>query len=118
MTDPAAGPTPIEITPSRIAEVGGVQVRRALPRRTRRTVGAWCFADHMGPLRAGRSEQMGPDAGPDDPDSGVGVQVGPHPHVGLQTVTWLVAGELLHRDSLGSEQETRPGQLNLQRAKR
>ncbi len=80
--------------------MGGLQVRRALPRRTRRTVGAWCFADHLGPLR----------------DGSVGMQVGPHPHLGLATVTWLVAGELLHRDSLGSEQEIRAGQLNLMTA--
>jgi hypothetical protein len=105
----AAAPTPIEITPSRVAEVGGVQVRRALPRRTRRTVGAWCFADHMGPLHRNGAITT------DDLGS-VGVQVGPHPHAGLQTVTWLVAGELLHRDSLGSEQEIRAGQLNLMTA--
>jgi len=116
MTAPEADPTPIEITPSRVAEVGGVQVRRALPRRTRRTVGAWCFADHMGPVRAEGRASLGPGASPEDPDSSVGVQVGPHPHVGLQTVTWLVAGELLHRDSLGSEQEIRAGQLNLMTA--
>jgi redox-sensitive bicupin YhaK (pirin superfamily) len=101
----------IEITPSRTADVGGVQVRRALPTRGRRTVGAWCFADHMGPMKAvANSGIPGPD------DDSVGVQVGPHPHLGLQTVTWLVAGELLHRDSLGSEQEIRPGQLNLMTA--
>jgi redox-sensitive bicupin YhaK (pirin superfamily) len=101
---PAVGapePPEIEVTPSREAEVAGVRVRRALPRRGRRTVGAWCFADHMGPLA--------PGAGP-------GMQVGPHPHLGLQTVTWLLAGELLHRDSLGSEQLIRPGQLNLMTA--
>ena len=91
----------VEITSSRLADVGGVPVRRALPRRARRTVGAWCFADHMGPLA------VTPAAGMD---------VGPHPHMGLQTVTWLVAGELLHRDSLGSEQLIRPGQLNLMTA--
>ncbi len=111
MSAPAA--SPIEITPSRTAEVGGVQVRRALPRRTRRTVGAWCFADHMGPLS---TKSAALEAGADDPDTSVGVAVGPHPHVGLQTVTWLLAGELLHRDSLGSEQEIRAGQLNLMTA--
>lgn len=78
-----------------------MQVRRALPRRARRTVGAWCFADHMGPMTA-------------TPD--VGADIGPHPHTGLQTVTWLTAGELLHRDSLGSEQPIRAGQLNLMTA--
>jgi redox-sensitive bicupin YhaK (pirin superfamily) len=97
----APEPPEIEVSLSREAEVAGVRVRRALPRRTRRTVGAWCFADHMGPLAV-------------TPDSGM--QVGPHPHMGLQTVTWLVSGELLHRDSLGSEQLIRAGQLNLMTA--
>jgi quercetin 2,3-dioxygenase len=97
-----SGPTPaIEVTTSREADVGGTRVRRALPRRERRTVGAWCFVDHMGPR-------------PVRP--GDGVDIGPHPHTGLQTVTWLTAGELLHRDSLGSEQTIRPGQLNLMTA--
>jgi redox-sensitive bicupin YhaK (pirin superfamily) len=93
----------IEVSASREADVGGTKVRRALPQRTRRTVGAWCFADHMGPIAAGSGEAMG---------------IGPHPHMGLHTVTWLVAGELLHRDSLGSEQTIRPGQLNLMTAGR
>jgi quercetin 2,3-dioxygenase len=89
----------VEVTPSRDADVGGVAVRRALPRRTRRTVGSWCFADHFGPA-------------PSPP----GMAIGPHPHTGLHTVTWLVEGALLHRDSLGSEQPIRPGQLNLMTA--
>jgi quercetin 2,3-dioxygenase len=89
------------ISDSRLAQVGALQVRRALPNRARRTVGAWCFADHFGP--ADVSEQHRPD-------------VGPHPHMGLQTVTWLLDGELVHRDSLGSEQPIRPGQLNLMTA--
>jgi redox-sensitive bicupin YhaK (pirin superfamily) len=92
----------VELTVSREAEVGGIPVRRALPRRTRRTVGAWCFADHFGPVAL--------DA--DDP----GMEIGPHPHTGLHTVTWLVSGELLHHDSIGSEQLIRPGQLNLMTA--
>lgn len=91
---------PIEVVESRSSTVGGQQVRRALPQRHRRTVSAWCFADHIGP--------PAPDAGP----SGIG----PHPHIGLQTVTWVVAGELLHRDSLATEQPIRPGQLNLMTA--
>jgi redox-sensitive bicupin YhaK (pirin superfamily) len=94
----------IEITPSREAEVGGHRVRRALPRRARRTVGAWCFIDHMGPAStsgAAASTVAG---------------IGPHPHTGLQTVTWLVSGELRHRDSLGSDQVIKPGQLNLMTA--
>jgi len=90
----------LERLPSRAAEVSGLQVRRALPRRGRRTVGAWCFADHFGPV--------GPEA--------AGVRVGPHPHIGLQTVTWLLQGEVLHTDSLGSEQLIRPGELNLMTA--
>lgn len=92
---------PIEITESSQAQVGIVTVRRALPRRQRRTVGAWCFADHMGPA----------DATPTR-----GLDVGPHPHCGLQTVTWLTQGEVLHHDSLGTEQLIAPGQLNLMTA--
>jgi quercetin 2,3-dioxygenase len=92
------GPT-VELLASRRAAVGGVDVVRALPRRERRTVGAWCFADHFGPTSSARP--------------GGGLQVGPHPHTGLQTVTWLVEGEVVHTDSLGSEQLIRPGQLNL-----
>jgi redox-sensitive bicupin YhaK (pirin superfamily) len=97
---PADEPT-LEITDSHEAQVGEIRVRRALPRRDRRTVGAWCFADHMGPVSV---------------KAGEGVNIGPHPHIGLQTVTWLTAGEVLHRDSLGSEQPIRPGQLNLMTA--
>ncbi len=89
------------MTEDREASVGRLTVRRALPRRQRRTVGAWCFADHMGPAGV-------------EGTSGIGV--GPHPHMGLQTVTWLVRGEVLHRDSLGWEQVIRPGQLNLMTA--
>lgn len=83
------------------ARVGLLDVRRSLPSRARRSVGAWCFADHLGPvsLRPGES-----------------ADVAPHPHIGLQTVTWLFEGAFLHRDSLGSEQAIRPGQLNLMSA--
>ena len=95
---PAAG---IEVTESRTARVGSVTVRRALPRRARRSIGAWCFVDHMGPMAV---------------TADGGIDIGPHPHMGLQTVTWLLAGEVLHRDSLGSEQAIRPGQLNLMTA--
>jgi quercetin 2,3-dioxygenase len=97
----AVRPACVEITPSREATVGAMRVRRALPRRGRRTVGAWCFADHMGPELVTETR---------------GLDIGPHPHTGLQTVTWLVAGEVLHRDSLGSEQLIRAGQLNLMTA--
>ena len=81
----------------------GMTIRRALPSRHRRTVGAWCFLDHFGPV---------------DVTSGDGLRVGPHPHIGLQTVTWLLAGEILHRDSLGYVQPIKPGQLNLMTAGR
>lgn len=91
----------MEIIPSRSETVGGLGVRRALPTRGRRTVGPWCFADHLGPADVDASREPG---------------VGPHPHIGLATVTWLLDGELLHRDSLGSEQTIRPGQLNLMTA--
>jgi redox-sensitive bicupin YhaK (pirin superfamily) len=88
----------IEVTDSREEQVGRIRVRRALPRKGRRTVGAWCFADHMGPA---------------DVTENSGLDVGPHPHIGLQTVIWLIDGQVLHRDSLGSEQVIKPGQLNL-----
>ena len=88
----------IQVSESREAQVGKIRVRRALPRKDRRMVGAWCFADHMGPA---------------DVTENSGLDVGPHPHIGLQTVTWLIDGEVLHRDSLGSEQVIKPGQLNL-----
>lgn len=92
-------PSPsVERHAARATEVGGLPVSRLLPKRTRRTVGAWCFVDHFGPVvRAS-------------------MRVGPHPHIGLHTVTWLLAGEVLHTDSLGSEQLIRPGQLNLMTA--
>ncbi|MFD0823676.1 pirin family protein, partial [Micromonospora zhanjiangensis] len=73
-------------------------VRRLLPHRRRRMIGAWCFVDHFGP---------------DDVTGRPGMQVPPHPHIGLQTVTWLVEGTIRHRDSLGNDQLIRPGQLNL-----
>ncbi|MEV4640985.1 pirin family protein [Actinoplanes sp. NPDC049548] len=81
----------------------GMEVTRTLPSKQRRMVGAWCFLDAYGPHDLSRS---------------AGMRVGPHPHIGLQTVSWLVQGEILHRDSLGSRQEIRPGQLNLMTAGR
>jgi len=91
----------VQVLDDREAMVGAIRVRRALPRLGRRTVGAWCFADHIGP--AAVTETASAD-------------IGPHPHIGLQTVTWLVEGELLHRDSLGSEQVIRANHLNLMTA--
>jgi redox-sensitive bicupin YhaK (pirin superfamily) len=88
-----------EVLQARKAQIGdGTQVRRLLPHRAVRTVGAWCFLDHYGP---------------DDISASAGMQVPPHPHTGLQTATWLFEGVVLHRDSLGSEQVIRPGELNL-----
>jgi redox-sensitive bicupin YhaK (pirin superfamily) len=91
----------IEGRASAIAE--GMTVVRALPTRQRRMVGAWCFLDHLGPLQF---------------PAGGGMHVGAHPHTALQTFTWLIDGEVLHRDSLGSEQIIRPGQVNLMTAGR
>lgn len=91
----------IEAREGRSTSVGGLDVARVLPTKGRRTVGAWCFVDLMGPLDV------------DDPDP---LEVGPHPHIGLSTVTWLLEGEALHTDSLGTEQVIRAGQLNLMTA--
>lgn len=91
----------LELREGRRTEVGGLPVTRVLPTKGRRTVGAWCFVDMMGPADA------------EEPDP---MEVGPHPHIGLSTVTWLLDGEALHTDSLGSEQVIRPGQLNLMTA--
>lgn len=93
-------PDQLQVFDPRQASVGLLHVDRALPQRVRRTVGAWCFLDHAGPVGV----------------SAAGPGIGPHPHIGLQTVTWLLSGEILHRDSLGSEQTIRPGELNLMTA--
>ena len=93
--------TELELLTARASQVGSLPVARVVPSRPHRTVGAWCFADLMGPV---------------DLPAGEGADVAPHPHCGLQTVTWLFAGEILHRDSLGSEQVIRPGQCNLMTA--
>ncbi len=97
---PGGGGTIEAIVPRR-ADVGGTFVDRYLPTRRRTTVGAWCFLDAYGP---------------DDIDGVAGMSVGPHPHSGLQTVTWLFQGDVVHRDSLGTRQAIRPGQLNLMTA--
>jgi len=82
---------------------GGFAIARALPTASRRTVGAWCFLDHAGPARF---------------PPGRGMQVGPHPHIGLQTFTWMIEGEVQHNDSLGNRQVIRPGEVNLMSAGR
>lgn len=101
MEDPSPA---IERIPTRQAELGeGLSIARALPTRQRRMVGAWCFLDHIGPVAFAQ---------------GQGLHVGAHPHTCLQTFTWMIEGEILHRDSLGSEQMIRPGQVNLMTAGR
>lgn len=97
-------PPAVQRITSRIKDVGGIPVARALPVKERRLIGAWCFLDHAGPsVFRGDADAM---------------HVGPHPHTGLQTFTWMLQGELLHRDSLGYEQIIRPGQVNLMTAGR
>lgn len=97
----AASPPPMLLEPREVP-LGGPRamlVRRTLPHKQIRTVGAWCFVDHYGP-------------------ESVRMHVPPHPHMGLQTVTWLLAGEVEHRDSVGSLQRILPGQVNLMTAGR
>jgi redox-sensitive bicupin YhaK (pirin superfamily) len=79
----------------------GIAVTRTIPNRDRRMVGAWCFLDHYGPVSL---------------DGTRGMQVPPHPHCGLQTVSWLIEGDILHRDSVGSLARITPGELNLMTA--
>jgi redox-sensitive bicupin YhaK (pirin superfamily) len=80
-------------------DLGGFEVGRVLPYAKRRMIGPFVFFDHMGPI----------DFAPGIPRS---VDVRPHPHIGLSTVTYLFAGEIMHRDSVGSEQPIRPGEVN------
>jgi redox-sensitive bicupin YhaK (pirin superfamily) len=115
MTNPEARPQEIvcadaptsdgvEILEPREVPLGGpraMRVRRTLPQRQRSLIGAWCFADHYGPQDVGESG---------------GMNVPVHPHTGLQTVSWLFAGEIEHRDSAGNEALVRPGELNLMTA--
>ena len=90
--------------PARRADLGGgLTVSRALPVRQHRLVGPWCFLDHYGPLDFAERKAM---------------DVAPHPHIGLQTVSWLFAGEALHNDSLGFQGTVHPGELNLMTAGR
>lgn len=93
----AVTPSGDKLLPERVVPLGGVRnmmVRRTLPHRELPTVGAWCFLDHFGPERTPMT-------------------VLPHPHTGLQTVTWPFSGDIHHRDSLGSDVIVRPGELNL-----
>lgn len=100
--DPKAGDAPscdaidLVIVP-RTADLGDFTVRRALPSSRRRMVGPFIFLDHMGPTEF---------------KAGHGVDVRPHPHIGLATVTYLFNGEIVHKDSLGSDVAIRPGDVN------
>ncbi|WP_405477309.1 pirin family protein [Streptomyces sp. NBC_00009] len=91
----------VDVLSARDVPLGGpraMAVRRTLPQRARTLIGAWCFVDHYGP---------------DDVTDTGGMDVAPHPHIGLQTVSWLFSGEIEHRDSMGSHALVRPGELNL-----
>lgn len=78
-----------------------MRVFRSVPQRELRMIGPWCFLDHFGPVAAADYQQF---------------DVPPHPHIGLQTITWLLSGQLLHQDSLGYEQALRANELNLMTA--
>ncbi|MDO9458273.1 MAG: pirin family protein [Nocardioides sp.] len=96
---PAAG---VEVLTPREVPLGGpraMTVRRTLPSRERSLIGAWCFVDHYGP-------------------DTTTMKVAPHPHTGLQTVSWLFTGEIEHRDSAGHHAMVRPGEVNLMTAGR
>ena len=88
----------IQSLPARATELGSLKILRGLPRRQRRMVGPWCFLDRYGPISFTAEKPM---------------DVAPHPHIGLQTVSWLLEGEIIHHDSLGYEALMNAGQLNL-----
>jgi redox-sensitive bicupin YhaK (pirin superfamily) len=93
------------VIPSRPRDLGGIAVRRVLPFMRRRMVGPFIFFDHMGPVELARGIPRS-------------VDVRPHPHIGLATVTYLFDGEIVHRDSVGSLQVIRPGEINWMTAAR
>ncbi|HEY5855138.1 MAG TPA: pirin family protein [Aldersonia sp.] len=102
--NPEAPHAEVEVLSPREVPLGGLRampVRRTLPQRQRSLIGAWCFLDHYGP---------------DDVDVTGGMVVAPHPHTGLQTVSWLFEGEIEHRDSTGAHAMVRPGEVNLMTA--
>ncbi len=102
VSEPDSKPT-LQVLPGRLTDLGGLPIRRLLPRSQRRMVGPWCFLDSYGPVNF---------------SSGKPMDVPPHPHIGLQTVSWLLEGDLLHKDSLGLEGPAGPGVLNLMTAGR
>lgn len=87
----------ISLLSGREHDLGGFRVRRLLPQVECRSVGPFVFFDHMGPAHF---------------SAGMGVDVRPHPHIGLATVTWLFEGVMRHRDTLGSNQDIHPGAVN------
>ena len=88
----------VEAYPNRELRLGSLAISRALPVKQKRLVGPWCFLDRFGPLTFSKGKPM---------------DVAPHPHIGLQTVTWLLQGEVVHDDSLGYESILRPGGVNV-----
>ena len=96
-----SGPEELLLSARRVPLGRTTEVARALPDRQIRMIGAWCFLDHYGP---------------EDVSGSAGMQVWAHPHTGLQTVSWLLDGEIEHRDSLGSRAMVRPGELNIMTA--
>lgn len=96
----------VQLLQSRAVPLGGpraMTVHRTIPQRERSLIGGWCFADHYGPQDVSVGESPGMD-------------VPPHPHIGLQTVSWLFSGEIEHRDTNGVHAMVRPGELNLMTA--
>jgi redox-sensitive bicupin YhaK (pirin superfamily) len=106
----AEGPV-LEMLEAREVVLGRTtKVRRLLPNKNRRMVGAWCFVDHYGP------DDLTARVDPYDVPGAAGMLVPPHPHTSLQTVSWLFEGEIEHRDSVGSHAMVRPGELNIMTA--
>ena len=92
----------IETLEPRLADVGGIPIARLLPNKGKQPIGAWCFLDHAGPAEFSEDES--------------GMQVGRHPHTNLQTFSWMLNGEVLHKDSLGNKQVITKNQVNVMTA--
>ena len=107
----------MDVLAPRDVPLGGLRamtVRRTLPQRGRTLIGAWCFVDHYGPDELDGAHGLDGGSGA----AGEGMVVPPHPHTGLQTVSWLFSGEIEHRDSAGHHATVRPGEVNLMTAGR
>ena len=92
----------IQTLEPKLANVGGIPIARLLPNKGKKPIGAWCFLDHAGPANFGQGD--------------TGMQVGRHPHINLQTFSWMLNGEVLHKDSLGNEQVITKNQVNVMTA--